>query len=111
MLRDSFLAKADLTQFRKYRNLCSRQVKHIGVEDLLFFRIRNEIQLVKTRRVRTLEFLPFAKDYASEIQLSKYYWPRVLYDKYSSVKSLELENESRSAINTMFLEEELLHLM
>ena len=33
-----FSVKIDFTQFRKYRSLCNRQVKHIGAEHLLFFR-------------------------------------------------------------------------
>ena len=45
-----FSVKVDLTQFKKYRSLYYRQVKHIGVEHLLFFRIRNELQLVKARK-------------------------------------------------------------
>ena len=51
-----FSVKVDFTQFRKYRSLCNRQVKHIGVEHLLFFRIRNELQFVKARKVISLEF-------------------------------------------------------
>ena len=47
-----FSVKINFTvQFRKYRSLCSRQVKPIGVEHLLFFRIRNELQFVKARKV------------------------------------------------------------
>ena len=45
-----FSVKVDLTQFKKYRSLCYCQVKHIGVEHLLLFRIRNELQLVKARK-------------------------------------------------------------
>ena len=56
-----FSVKKDFTQFRKYRNLCSRQVKPIGVEHLLFFRIRNELQFAKARKVISSEFPPFAK--------------------------------------------------
>ena len=56
-----FSVKIDFTQFRKYRSLCNRQVKHIGVDYLLFFRIKNELQLVKARKVISLEFLPFGK--------------------------------------------------
>ena len=46
-----FSVKVDLTQFRKYRSLCYRQVKHRGVEHLLFFGIRNELQFVRARKV------------------------------------------------------------
>ena len=56
-----FSVKEDFTQFRKYRSLCSRQVKPIGVEHLLFFRIRNELQFVKARKEISLEFPSFSK--------------------------------------------------
>ena len=56
-----FSVKVDLTQFRKYRSICNRQVQHIRVEHLLFFRIRNELQFVKAKRVISLEFPPFVK--------------------------------------------------
>ena len=55
-----FSVKVDLTQFRKYHSLRNRQVKHIGVEHLLLFRIRNELQFAKARKVISLEFPPFA---------------------------------------------------
>ena len=64
----TFFSKLDFTQFRKYRSLCSRQVKPIGVEHLLFFRIRNELQFVKARKVIPLEFPPFAK--LTQVKLS-----------------------------------------
>ena len=64
-----FSVKVDLTQFRKYHSLCSHQVKHMGVEHLLFFRIRNELQFVKARKVISLEFPPpFAK--LTQVKLS-----------------------------------------
>ena len=60
-----FSVKIDFTQFRKYRSLCSREVKRIGVEHLLFFRIRNEGEefssVAKARKVISLEFAPFVK--------------------------------------------------
>ena len=56
-----FSVKVDFTQFRKYRNLCNRHVKHIGVEHPLFFGIRNELQFVEARKVISLEFPPFVK--------------------------------------------------
>ena len=65
---EHFSVKIDFTQFRKYCSLCSRQVKHIGVEHLLFFRIRNELQFVKARKVISLEFPPFAK--LTQVKLS-----------------------------------------
>ena len=49
VLRAIFQKKEDLTQFRKYRSLRNRQVNHIGVERLMFFRIINELQFVKAR--------------------------------------------------------------
>ena len=55
-----FSVKVDLTQFRKYHSLLNRQVKYIGVEHLLLFRIRNELQFVTARKVISLEFPPFA---------------------------------------------------
>ena len=64
----TFFSKIDFTQFRKYRSLCSRQVKHIGVEHLMFFRIRNELQFVKARKVISLEFPLFAK--LTQVKLS-----------------------------------------
>ena len=57
-----FSVKIDFTQFRKYRSVCNCQVKHIGVEHLLFFRIRNNLQFVKARKVLiSLAFPPFVK--------------------------------------------------
>ena len=53
--------KIYFTQLRKYRSLCNRQVNHVGVEHLLFFRIRNELQFVKARKVMSLEFPPFVE--------------------------------------------------
>ena len=64
-----FSVKIDFTQFRKYRSLCSRQVKHIGVEHLLFFRMRNELQFVKARKVISLEFTPFVR--LTQVKLSR----------------------------------------
>ena len=62
----------------------------MGVEHLLFFRIRNELQFVKARKVISLELPPFVMlTQAGEIELLKYYWLRVLYDKCSSVKAPE----------------------
>ena len=58
---ETFFSKIDFTQFRKYRSLCGRQVKNIGVEHLLFVRIRNELQFVKARKVISLEFTPFVR--------------------------------------------------
>ena len=64
-----FSVKIDFTQFRKYRSLCNRQVKPIGVEHpALFFRIRNELQFVKARKVIFLEFAPFVK--VTQVKLS-----------------------------------------
>ena len=54
-----FSVKVDFTWFRKYRSLCNCQVNHVGVEHLLFFRIRNELQFVKVQKVIIcLEFPP-----------------------------------------------------
>ena len=38
-----FSVKVDLTQLRKYRSLCNCQVNLVGVENLLFFRIRTKM--------------------------------------------------------------------
>ena len=54
------MKKIDFIQFRKYRSLCNRQVKHIGVEHPLFFR--------KAQKVFSLEFPPFAKP--TQVKLS-----------------------------------------
>ena len=64
----NFSVKIDFTQSRKYRSLCNRQVKHIGVGHPLFFRIRNGLQFVKARKVISLEFLPFVK--LTQVKLS-----------------------------------------
>ena len=64
----TFLGKNRFHSVSEYRSLCSRQVKHIGVEHLLFFRIRNELQFVKARKVISLEFPPFAK--LTQVKLS-----------------------------------------
>ena len=34
---EHFSVKVELTQFRKYRSLCNRQVKHIGAETCCSF--------------------------------------------------------------------------
>ena len=58
----AFLGKSiSHSVYRKYRNLCNRQENHIGAEHLLFFPIRNELPFVKARKVKSLEFPPFAK--------------------------------------------------
>ena len=43
-------------------------MKPIGVEHLLFFRIRNELQFVKARKVISLEFPRFVK--LTQVKLS-----------------------------------------
>ena len=84
-----FSVKVDFTQFRKYWSLCNRQVKHTGVQHPMFFRIRNELQFVKARKVISLEFPPFVK--LTQVKLSCR--NTISYGSYmtnfSSVKALE----------------------
>ena len=82
-----FSVEIDFTQFRKYRCLCNRQVKHIGVEHPLFFPIRNELQFIKARKVISLEFPRFVQ--LTEVKLSVEIRNELQFVKVRKVISLE----------------------
>ena len=86
-MRDLAFFRGDILSLGNItHSLCNRQVKHISVEHLLFFGIRNELQFLKVRKAISLEFPQFAK--LTQVKLSCrntiFYG---CYDKCPSVKN------------------------